>query len=84
MQSMNNIPFPPEKQTKVAYVRILNARQRIWMRGAAVPAPYPLKDFDLINKLGIVANEDNFYLSFGTDLLSMVCARAACWFNGSY
>ncbi|MEK9643037.1 MAG: DsbA family protein [Paracoccaceae bacterium] len=66
MQSMNNIPFPPEKQTKVAYMwRDIERRAKGYgLPAPAVPAPYPLKDFDLINKLGIVANEDNFYLSF--------------------
>ena len=66
MQSMNNIPFPPEKQTKVAYMwRDIERRAKGYgLPAPAVPAPYPLKDFDLVNKLGIVANEDNFYLSF--------------------
>ena len=66
MQSMNNIPFPPEKQIKVAYMwRDIERRAKGYgLPVPAGPAPYPLKDFDLINKLGIVANEDNFYLAF--------------------
>ena len=28
-----------------------------------MPAPYPLKDFDLANKIAIVANQEGWYMT---------------------
>ena len=65
MKNMKNIPFPPEKASKVLYMwRDIERRaNRYGLLAPNVPAPYPLVEFDLINKLGIVANEEGFYLS---------------------
>ena len=66
MKSMNNIPFPPEKKEKVNYMwRDIERRAAVYgLPGPNVPAPYPLKDFDTANLVGIVLNNKNLYLKY--------------------
>ena len=66
MKSMNNIPFPPEKKEKVNYMwRDIERRAAVYgLPSPNVPAPYPLKDFDTANLVGIVLNNKNLYLKY--------------------
>ena len=66
MKSMNNIPFPPEKKEKVNYMwRDIERRAAVYgLPSPNVPAPYPLKDFDTANLVGIVLNYKNLYLKY--------------------
>ena len=63
---MNNIPFPPEKKEKVNYMwRDIERRAAVYgLPSPNVPAPYPLKDFDTANLVGIVLNNKNLYLKY--------------------
>jgi len=63
---MNNIPFPPEKKSKVDYMwRDIERRALSYgIAAPKVPAPYPLKDFDLANRTAIVANQEGWYMPF--------------------
>ena len=65
MREMNNIPFPPEKKTKVNYMwRDIERRAQVYgISTPKMPAPYPLKDFDLTNKIAIVANQERWYMT---------------------
>ena len=54
MREMDNIPFPPTKQVKVEYMwNDIKRRAHSYGFSASVPVPYPLKAFDLANKLAI-------------------------------
>ena len=66
MRSMNNIPFPPEKKEKVNYMwRDIERRAAVYgLPSPNLPAPYPLKDFDAANLIGIVLNNKNLYLKY--------------------
>jgi 2-hydroxychromene-2-carboxylate isomerase len=63
---MNNIPFPPEKKEKVNHMwRDIERRAAVYgLPSPNVPAPYPLKDFDTANLVGIVLNNKNLYLKY--------------------
>lgn len=66
MREMNNIPFPPEKEAKVAYMwRDIERRAAGYgLPAPKVPAPYPLQHFDQANHVGIVANQQGWYLDY--------------------
>ena len=66
MREMNNIPFPPEKKAKVAYMwRDIERRAAGYgLPAPKLPAPYPLEHFDRANHLGIVANRQGWYLDY--------------------
>ena len=66
MKSMDNIPFPPSKQTKVNYMwRDIERRASLYkVPVPKVPAPYPLKEFDRANLVGIVMNDKGLYLDY--------------------
>lgn len=66
MQEMNNIPFPPEKQAKVRYMwRDIERRAAGYgLPVPSVPAPYPLKDFDRANHVGVIADQQGWYLDY--------------------
>ena len=66
MKSMDNIPFPPSKKTKVNYMwRDIERRASLYKVPVPnVPAPYPLKDFDRANLVGIVMNDKGLYLDY--------------------
>ena len=66
MKSMDNIPFPPSKQTKVNYMwRDIERRASLYkIPVPKVPAPYPLKEFDRANLVGIVMNDKGLYLDY--------------------
>ena len=61
MQKMDNIPFPPTKKIKLDYMwRDIERRAQMYGFGAKVPAPYPLREFDLANQIAIVGMEEGW------------------------
>ena len=56
MKNMDNIPFPPSKKTKVDYMwRDIQRRSEFYSLPVPnVQAPYPLKEFDRANLVGIL------------------------------
>ena len=66
MKNMDNIPFPPSKKTKVDYMwRDIQRRSEFYSLPVPnVPAPYPLKEFDRANLVGIVMQRDGRYLEY--------------------
>ena len=66
MKNMDNIPFPPSKKTKVDYMwRDIQRRSEFYSLPVPdVPAPYPLKEFDRANLVGIVMELDGRYLEY--------------------
>ena len=66
MKSMDNIPFPPSKKTKVDYMWRDIERRADWsgLPKPKLPAPYPLQAFDQVNKVGIVLNQQGRYLEY--------------------
>jgi 2-hydroxychromene-2-carboxylate isomerase len=55
MMEMNNIPFtPPEKKVKSDYMwRDISRRAKNYNLSPKIPAPYPLKNFDLANQIAV-------------------------------
>jgi 2-hydroxychromene-2-carboxylate isomerase len=66
MKNMDNIPFPPSKKTKVDYMwRDIQRRAEFYSLPVPdVPAPYPLKEFDRANLVGIVMERDGRYIEY--------------------
>ncbi len=66
MKNMDNIPFPPSKQSKVNYMwRDIERRAELYnIPAPSVPAPYPLQEFDRANLVGIVMNDKGLYLDY--------------------
>ena len=66
MKSMDNIPFPPSKKTKVDDMWQDIERRAEWygLPKPKLPAPYPLQAFDQANKVGIVLNQKGKYLEY--------------------
>lgn len=61
MRQMDNVPFPPSKKSKVDYMwRDIERRSIRYGFPAKVPAPYPLKEFDLANKLAILGVQEGW------------------------
>ena len=55
MREMDNVPFPPTKQAKVDYMwRDIQRRAHGYGFEARVPAPYPLKEFDLADRITVL------------------------------
>ncbi len=66
MRTQNNIPFPPEKEEKTRYMW-RDIERRAKKHGLPVPktpVPYPLQEYDLANKIGLVANKEGWYLEY--------------------
>ena len=59
MKAQNNIPFPPEKKEKTRYMwRDIERRAKKYgLPAPKTPVPYPLQEFDLANKIGLVARK---------------------------
>ena len=61
MREMDNIPFPPSKQVKVDYMwRDIERRAQGYGFTANVPAPYPLQEFDLANRVAVLARQEGW------------------------
>ena len=74
MMEQNNIPFVG-KPVKMAYMwRDIERRARKRGLGPPLPAPYPLKEFDLANKIAIVAETEGWCADY-------VCAAYRQWFQ---
>ena len=76
MMEMNNIPFtPPEKKVKSDYMwRDIERRAKFYGFEAKVPAPYPLKEFDLANQIAILGINEGW----GVDYVTITYKR---WFQ---
>ena len=66
MKKQNNIPFPLEKKSKVDYMwRDIQRRAELYnIPKPSLPAPYPLQNFDMANKVGVVSNNEGWYLDY--------------------
>ncbi|MAG01123.1 MAG: 2-hydroxychromene-2-carboxylate isomerase [Acidiferrobacteraceae bacterium] len=66
MKEIDNIPFPPSKPWKVNYMwRDIERRAiRYGIPPPIVPAPYPLKDLDGANRVGMVMHDRGRYLEY--------------------
>ena len=66
MKSVNNIPFPSSNKAKVDYMwRDIERRASLYgLPKPKLPTPFPLKEFDRANKVGIVLNEQGRYLEY--------------------
>ena len=66
MKDMDNIPFPPSKESKVQHMwRDIERRAEYYgIPIPKVPASYPLKNFDLANQVGVVANTGGWFLEY--------------------
>ena len=61
MREMDNIPFPPNKKVKVDYMwRDIERRAHSYGFSANVPAPYPLKELDLANRVAVLARQEGW------------------------
>src|ERR1044072_9357362 len=60
MREQNNIPFAT-KPIKTAYMwRDIERRAAMYGLQAQVPVPYPLKEFDLANRLALLGLEEGW------------------------
>ena len=68
MMDMDNIPFtPPSKKIKSDYMwRDIERRAKFYGFYANVPAPYPLKEFDLANQLAILGMKEGWGVEYVT------------------
>ena len=74
MREMDNVPFPPSKQAKVDYMwRDIERRAQGYGFTTNVPAPYPLKEFDLANRVAVLARQEGWCESY-------VRGTYRCWF----
>ena len=74
MREMDNVPFPPSKQVKVDYMwRDIERRAQGYGFTTNVPAPYPLKEFDLANRVAVLARQEGWCESY-------VRGTYRCWF----
>ena len=66
MRTQDNIPFPTEKQEKTKYMwRDIERRaQKYALPIPKIPVPYPIQNFDLANKVGLVAKNKGWYLEY--------------------
>ena len=63
---MDNIPFtPPAKKIKSDYMwRDIERRAKFYGFEAKVPAPYPLKEFDLANQIAILGMNEGWGVDY--------------------
>jgi 2-hydroxychromene-2-carboxylate isomerase len=74
MLEMDNVPFPPTKQVKADYMwRDIKRRAQGYGFEAKVPAPYPLKEFDLANQIAVIGMQEGWCSEY-------VIATYRCWF----
>jgi len=61
MREMDNVPFPPSKKVKVDYMwRDIERRAQGYGFSARVPAPYPLGEFDLANRVAVLGKQEGW------------------------
>ena len=68
MMDMDNIPFtPPSKKIKSDYMwRDIERRAKFYGFFAKVPAPYPLKEFDLANQIAVLGMKEGWGVEYVT------------------
>ena len=78
MMDMDNIPFtPPSKKIKSDYMwRDIERRAKFYGFEAKIPAPYPLKEFDLANQIAVLGMNEGW----GVDYVVKTYQR---WFQQS-
>ncbi len=66
MMDMDNIPFtPPSKKIKSDYMwRDIDRRASFYGLNPKIPAPYPLTQFDLANKLAILGMNEGWGIDY--------------------
>ncbi len=66
MMEMDNIPFtPPSKKIKSNYMwRDIERRAKFYGFDVKVPAPYPLTQFDLANKIAILGMSEGWGIDY--------------------
>lgn len=66
MIEMENVPFtPPPKKNKSDYMwRDIERRAKFYDFHALVPAPYPLKEFDLANQIAILGMNEGWGIEY--------------------
>ena len=66
MMDMDNIPFtPPSKKIKSDYMwRDIERRANFYGFEAKVPAPYPLKEFDLANQIAVLGMSEGWGIEY--------------------
>ena len=66
MKSMDNIPFPESKKSKVDHMwRDIQRRSQLYgLEIPQVPVPYPIKDLDLANRFALVGVKEGWCLSY--------------------
>ena len=66
MIEMENVPFtPPLKKNKSDYMwRDIERRAKFYGFAAKVPAPYPLSEFDLANKIAVLGMDEGWGISY--------------------
>ena len=61
MLEMDNVPFPPTKQVKADYMwRDIERRAQGYGFEDKVPAPYPLNEFDLANRIAVIGMQEGW------------------------
>ena len=61
MLEMDNVPFPPTKKVKTDYMwRDIERRANSYGFEAKVPTPYPLKEFNLANKIAVIGMQEGW------------------------
>jgi 2-hydroxychromene-2-carboxylate isomerase len=65
MQEMDNVPFPPTKKAKANYMwRDIERRAKKYGFPVSVPAPYPLKEFDLANRVAVLGMREGWCVEY--------------------
>ena len=66
MIEMENVPFMAEKKRdKIDYMwRDIQRRAQLYVFDAKTPAPYPLKEFDLANKIAILGKKEGWIMDY--------------------
>ena len=66
MIEMENVPFTPApKKNKSDYMwRDIERRSKYYGIISKVPAPYPLKEFDLVNQIAVLAMEQDWIVDY--------------------
>ena len=66
MIEMENVPFttPPKKNKSDYMWRDIERRAKFYGFEAKVPAPYPLKEFDLANKIAVLGMDQEWGISY--------------------
>ena len=66
MKSMDNIPFPASKKSKVDHMwRDIQRRSMLYgIKVPDVPVPYPIKELDLANRVAMVGADEGWCLDY--------------------